>query len=128
MDIKPKILIIEDNAINAKLLTIFLEAAGFEVMHAEDGHKGIEMAMLHRDINAILLDRIMPDMDGLDALKALKLGEKTWRIPVIMLTAALSSQQIEEAKMFGAFACLRKPYDKDKIISTINEAMRGPRR
>ena len=63
-----------------------------------------------------------------DRIKALKKGEKTWRIPVIMLTAALSPKQVEEAKMFGAFACLPKPYNKDDIVNTVNEAMHGPKR
>lgn len=125
MSVKPKILIIEDNAVNAKLLTAYLESAEFEVIHAEDGHTGLEKARGTPDINAILLDRIMPDMDGLDCLKKLKMHESGWRIPVIMLTAALSKTQIEEASLYGAFACLPKPYNKDKIIATLNDAIRG---
>ena len=121
---KPKILIIEDNAVNAKLLTLFLESGGFEVIHAIDGYSGLEIARSRPGIHAILLDRIMPDMDGLDVLRTLKLGAQSFNVPVIMLTAALSTQQIDEAKMMGAYACLRKPYDKDKIISTVNDAIR----
>lgn len=125
MAIKPKILIVEDNPVNAKLLTVYLETSGFEVLHAEDGHTGLEKAAATPDLNAILLDRIMPDMDGIEVLKTLKRNEHSWKIPVIMLTAAMSAQQIEEATLFGAFTCLPKPYDKDKIIATLNEAIRG---
>lgn len=121
--LKPKVLVIEDNPVNAKLLTIYLEEADFEVIHAIDGYTGLHMARTQKGINVILLDRIMPDMDGLDVLKALKLGAQSYNVPVIMLTAALSTQQIEEAKMVGAYACLRKPYDKEKIISTVKEAL-----
>lgn len=124
MTVKPKVLIIEDNAVNAQLLTLFLEAADFEVIRALDGHTGLDIVSKQLGINVILLDRIMPDMDGLQALKSLKQGPKSWNIPVIMLTAALSPHQIEEAKLVGAFACLPKPYDKDKIIRTINEALK----
>jgi CheY-like chemotaxis protein len=122
---KPKVLIIEDNAVNAKLLTIFLETGGFEVIHAHDGYTGLEMARSQPGIAAILLDRIMPDMDGLEVLRALKLSAQSYNTPVIMLTAALSAQQIEEAKIVGAYDCLRKPYDKDKIINTVNAAMKS---
>ncbi len=127
-DVKQKVLIIEDNAVNAQLLTLFLEEAGFEVVRAHDGQTGLETIASHKGINVVLLDRIMPDMDGLQALKAIKLGQKSWNIPVIMLTAALSSKQIEEAKLVGAFACLPKPYDKTKIVNTINDALKQGRR
>jgi two-component system sensor histidine kinase ChiS len=120
---KFKVLIIEDNPVNAQLLKLYLESAGFEVLHAASGHAGLDMAATKYGINAILLDRIMPDMDGLHVLKALKQAETSWQVPVIMTTAALSTAQIEEAKMFGAYACLPKPYNKDKIIATINEAL-----
>ena len=128
MTIKPKILIIEDNAVNAKLLMLFLEEAGFEVIHAIDGHTGLEMSRTEQGINVISLDRIMPDMDGLDVFKALKLGPRSWNIPVIMLTAALSTKQIEDIKFMGAFACLPKPYNKEKIVNTINEALKSRRK
>lgn len=120
---KKQVLIIEDNAVNARLLTLYIEAAGFSVLHAADGHTGIRMAAETPDVSIILLDRIMPDMDGLDVLRALKTAEASWHIPVIMLTAALSRQQIEEARLTGAFDCLPKPYDKEKIIGAINDAL-----
>lgn len=126
-DDKRKILIIEDNAINAKLLTLFLQEAGFEVLHALDGYSGLEMAQKEEVLYAILLDRIMPDMDGLDVLRKLKLNGHTVNVPVIMLTAALSSKQIEEAKIVGAYACLPKPYNKEKIITAVNDAIKERR-
>jgi len=124
---KFKALIIEDNIANAKLLTLYLEEAGFEVFHAVDGYTGLQMVRTQKGINVILLDRIMPDMDGLDALKEIKLGQSR-HIPVIMLTAALSTKQIADAKIVGAYACLRKPYDKEKIIGTIKEALTPKRK
>jgi CheY-like chemotaxis protein len=120
--IKLKILVIEDNIVNAKLLTIYLEEAGFEVIHAIDGYTGLHIVRTERGISGILLDRIMPDMDGLDALRDIKLGPSR-HIPVIMLTSALSTKQITDAKIIGAHACLRKPYNKEQIISTLKEAL-----
>jgi len=126
--IRQKILIIEDNAVNAKLLTLFLEEAGFEVIHAIDGYTGLQMAKTQTGLSAILLDRIMPDMDGLDVLRNIKLGAQSYNIPVIMLTSALSTQQIEEAKLTGAYACLPKPYKKEKIIETLHGAINDRRK
>jgi CheY-like chemotaxis protein len=123
--LKPKVLLIEDNGVNAQLLRAMLEGS-FEVVHAVDGHTGIIAAGNTPGLKAILLDRIMPDMDGLDALKHIKLSSKSWNIPVIMLTAALSPKQIQEAKVVGAYACLPKPYNKEKIIAAINEALKKP--
>ncbi|MBU6475318.1 MAG: response regulator transcription factor [Alphaproteobacteria bacterium] len=126
--IKPKILIIEDNPYNAKLLRIYLEEDGFDVMHAEDGHAGIEiMANTPRGISAILLDRVMPDMDGLETLRVLKLAPRAWNVPVIMLTAAITPRQAEEALLIGAHACLPKPYNREEILATLNGLLKRKR-
>ena len=123
---KTKVLIIEDNPVNAKLLSLFLSEAGFETIHAIDGHSGLE-AVRTPGIGAVLLDRMMPDMDGLDVLQKIKLGKDSWNIPVIMLTAALSSKQIQEAKLVGAYDCLPKPYNREKIIVTLEAAIKSRR-
>lgn len=123
--IKPKILIIEDNPRNAKLLRIYLEEDGFEVIHVEDGTSGIEfMVNTPHAVNAVLLDRVMPDMDGLETLKFLKFAPRAWNVPVIMLTAAISTQQAEEAMLVGAYACLPKPYNREEILATLNRALK----
>ena len=122
MSRKPKILVIEDNPVNFRLLSVFLEEAGFDIIHAEEGYKGLEIVTAQPDINAILLDRILPDLDGLEVLKSLKKG-KSARIPVIMLTAALSTAQIADVMLYGTYACLPKPYDKEKIIGTLRKAV-----
>ena len=70
---------------------------------------------------------MMPDMDGLDVLQKIKLGKDSWNIPVIMLTAALSSKQIQEAKLVGAYDCLPKPYNREKIIVTLEAAIKSRR-
>jgi CheY-like chemotaxis protein len=118
------ILIIEDNPVNTKLLTVYLEAEGFQVLHAPDGTSGIQTATEKEGIDAVLLDRIMPDMDGLEVLKSLKHSDFAWHIPVIMLTAAMSPQQVEEAKLYGAYGYLPKPYDKLKIVNMVRQAIK----
>lgn len=124
MSDKIRVLIVEDNMVNAKLLTALLPAASFDVDVAEDGQAAIDKLAVDADFDVILLDRMMPNVDGLQMLKSLKKWDKVWHIPVIMLTAALSPKQMEEAQMMGAYACLPKPYDQQKIIETINAAVR----
>lgn len=119
-----RVLIVEDNAVNAKLLTAFLAGSEFETVLAEDGQAAIDRLAHDPDFDAILLDRMMPNVDGIQMLTALKKWDRVWHIPVIMLTAALSPQQMEEAKMMGAYDCLPKPYVQQKIIDTIKAAVR----
>lgn len=119
-----RVLIVEDNAVNAKLLTAFLAGNEFETVLAEDGQAAIDRLAHDPDFDAILLDRMMPNVDGIQMLTALKKWDRVWHIPVIMLTAALSPQQMEEAKMMGAYDCLPKPYVQQKIIDTIKAAVR----
>lgn len=119
---KTNVLIVEDNQINAKLLMAFLAGDAFNAHLVEDGRAALDYLARHRDVDVILLDRMMPNMDGIETLMAIKRWDRAWHIPVIMLTAALSPKQIEETKMMGAYACLPKPYNKEQIIAAINAA------
>lgn len=121
---KAKVLTVEDNLINVKLLTVYLEEAGFEVVHAEDATIALDKIKEHHDIDVILLDRMMPNMDGIEALKLFQRWPLSAEIPVIMLTAAMSPAQISDALLVGAYACLSKPFDKEKIISTVKAALK----
>lgn len=120
---QPKILVVEDNPVNFTLLSAYLQEAGFVIVHAAEGHSVMQLLANHPDVSVVLLDRILPDMDGLELLRTLKTTVKTSNLPVIMLTAALSTTQISDAMIYGAYDCLPKPYNKDKIILTIRKAL-----
>ena len=81
-----KILIVDDNPNNLKVLYTYLKNAGFEVLVAEDGQSGIE-AVEHSQPELILLDVMMPAMDGFEVCRRLKNNQTTKGIPVIFLTA-----------------------------------------
>lgn len=105
-----KILMIEDNPINAELVIDLLELEGYEVIHAENAEKGIELA--HKEMPAlILMDVGLPGMDGLEATKILKNDEKTKDIPILVLTSHAMKGDAEMAKEAGGDGYITKPID-----------------
>src|SRR5271170_3025256 len=81
-----RILVVEDNELNMKLLNDVLEAHGYEVMSTQRGEVAVEWARQHRP-DLILMDLQLPDLSGLDATRRLKADAETRAIPVIAVTA-----------------------------------------
>ena len=107
---KPKVLIVEDNPMNLELATDLLEVAGFDVISAGDGERGIELARAeHPDI--ILMDIDLPGMNGLDATKLLKQDPLVEDVHIIALTAFAMRSDREKALAAGCTGCLTKPID-----------------
>ncbi len=105
-----KILMIEDNPINAELVIDLLELEEYEVIHAENAEKGIELA--HTEMPAlILMDVGLPGMDGLEATRILKDDEKTKDITIIVLTSHAMKGDAERAKEAGGDGYITKPID-----------------
>lgn len=104
-----------------------LEAAGeFKVTTIPDGYNGVILA--ERDeFDVILLDILMPAMNGFQILEKLKAGEKTRHIPVIIESALFDQESIERARSLGAHEYLVKPYTVDRLIKTIKSVLRKSR-
>jgi CheY-like chemotaxis protein len=101
-----KILIVDDDSINRKLLTTILAKSGYEVIEAENGVEAL--SKLSPDISLILLDLKMPVMDGIEFMKVLKREKpECLEVPIIVLTTDDSKK--EEAKLEGAREVLIKP-------------------
>ena len=123
MDAKKKILIIDDEEDIQKLLKIRLEQDSFTVITAGDGASGAKMA--EQEIpNLILLDIMMPNVDGYSCLKEIRKNQKTKNIPVIMLSGK------EEEKVRDLFAFqkisgyVEKPFELDNLVSKIREILK----
>lgn len=100
---KQKILIIEDDEILSKVIKEELEESDFEVLQAFDGEEGLSTAKLQeKKPNLILLDIMMPKMDGFEVLKALKGNPETKNIPVFILTVLGSDEDIKKGIQLGA--------------------------
>ena len=104
-----KILLVEDDSFLASVYATKFELEGFSVFHAPDGEAGLQMAeKVMPDI--ILLDILMPKMDGFEALHRLKLDPKLVKIPVIMLTNLGQKEDVERCLKEGAVDYLIKAH------------------
>lgn len=112
------ILIIEDNPEHIMLLRDRLQANGFDVISATSGAEGLRKAYENKP-DLILLDLIMPIMDGLQVFKYLKEGPNTSNIPIIVITAADVRNIEEKCRNIGVDACIRKPWDSNELIAQI---------
>ena len=118
-----KILVVEDEATLNKTLSASLKAEGFDILSALDGAQGWELAKSEKP-DLILLDLILPKMDGFEVLKALKDDEITKEIPIILLTNLESPEDIQKALVAGARTYLIKAnYKLEEIIQKVKEAL-----
>lgn len=120
MDEHNTVLLVEDEEHIRMVVEYNLRLDGFEVYLAEDGTAGLRLA---REIvpDVILLDWMMPEMDGLEVLSELKHDERTEHIPVFMLTAKGVESDIKRAFELGADDYITKPFDPRKLVETIRK-------
>ena len=118
-----RILVVDDSTYIRSSLKSLLEEAGYEVIGAaKNGEMAIDLAMdLKPDL--ITLDNILPDMTGIDVLKAVKKGELLAK--VVMISAVGQQSAIVDAKNAGADFYLVKPYDTGELLSIMKELDKG---
>jgi phosphoserine phosphatase RsbU/P len=117
--VRDKILVVEDNVINLKLLSRMLEKSGFEIFTAQDGAQACKIA---EDANpdVILLDVMMPIMDGFSVCEWLKGNKKTADIPVVFLTAKTDPVDKVRGLSLGAMDYITKPFDAAEVVARVN--------
>ncbi len=113
------ILLIEDNEMNRDMLSRRLRRKGFDLISAEDGITGIEMAQNEKP-DLILMDISLPVMDGLQATRQLKSDSDTGSIPIIALTAHAMSGDREKCLAAGCDDYATKPVEFPELLSKIN--------
>ena len=117
---RKKILVIDDETDIAETVKFLLELRNYEVITAEDGYKGINKAQ-ETSPDLVLLDIIMPNLDGYDTCKRLKSNEKTNNIPIIMFTAKGESDSVEKAINAGATGYIVKPFNPTVLLDKIKQ-------
>lgn len=113
-----RILLIEDNHQNRYLATFLLEAHGFQVIQADSGPQGLELAASHTP-DAILLDIQLPGMDGYAVATALKNDPRLNPIPIIAVTSYAMAGDREKCFAAGAVGYIEKPINPDSFVEEI---------
>lgn len=120
-----KIVLIEDDPSNAKLMIKILKSDGYEVTHAENAAIGLKMAQDHRP-NLILLDFGLPDLDGTTVAKMLKHLAYTRHIPILAVTGNTSSATQRLAIANGCEEVIFKPYDTRSLRKKVADYLGVP--
>lgn len=124
---KTKILAVDDDVLNREILTEYLGEAGYCVISADDGDTALEQLNQDPGIDAIVLDRMMPRMNGMDVLKAVKSDPRFRDIPVIMQSAATAREQVLQGIKAGVFYYLTKPYEDQMLLAIVRAALADAR-
>ena len=121
--IKKKILVIEDEPHISNLVKFILEKNGFEVLQAFIGQEGLAIAKKEKP-NLIILDVMMPNMDGFKVANILTKNKETRNIPIVMLSSAAQFKDKMKGIESGAVDYITKPFDKEELIAKVNEYIR----
>ena len=119
-----KILIVDDDRVTRLILERCIEGLGHESLIAVNGREAMEVLEKTDDIDLILLDREMPEMNGMEVVKAMKESPKFSKIPIIMATGSNDAASVKEGTDAGVFYYLAKPIDESILRSVISAAER----
>jgi len=113
-----KILLVEDNEFNRKIVRDLLAKQPYDLLEAHDGEAGVEAARRDKP-DVIVMDVQLPKLSGLDATRAIRAEPETANIPIIVVTSFALSGDDEKAMDAGASAYLAKPYSPRQLLDTI---------
>jgi CheY-like chemotaxis protein len=122
---KPMLLVVDDDKMSLFVVAEYLDGFGCEHDVALNGAEALKMLETDPDrYDVVILDRMMPEMDGLQMLAKIAANEHLKAIPVIMQTAKATRQNCEEGMQAGAFHYLTKPYDKKSFLQVLTQALK----
>ena len=118
------ILIVDDDETNRMVLAGNIEHAGYKAMQATNGNEAISLMVEHtNDIKLVLLDWMMPELDGMQTLKQIRVSPKLKHLPVIMTTAKDTKADVLQAKEAGIDDYIVKPIDGDVLMSKVRSLL-----
>jgi len=121
---KRRVLLVDEHQTVFRLLEAIVRIKGYELLHAESGQKGIVMARQEQP-DLILLDVMMPDIDGFKVCQYLKDNNETRRIPVMFLTARGAEGDLQAGRKAGADGFLLKPFQATEVLVQIEQQFPG---
>jgi CheY-like chemotaxis protein len=121
---KKKILLVDDSRTSLFLERMLLRDGPYDLIEAADGAQAVEKA--RRELpDLILMDMMMPKMDGLEALRQIRQGEETRSIPVIMVTTRSESDRVETAYEIGCSDYVTKPIEQGELLKKVRDILGG---
>ncbi|MBU0502275.1 MAG: response regulator [bacterium] len=117
-----KILVVEDEKIMSEIIAARLGSRGYDVLVAADGQKGLVLAKKERP-DLVVLDLLMPNMDGYEVVKQLKEDENTKEIPVVIYSVKEEDTDMEKAFELGADAYCLKDFDSKVLLKKITQIL-----
>jgi DNA-binding response OmpR family regulator len=112
------VLVVDDDPVIQKLLQVNFEMEGYRVITAGDGEEGLAKAQAERP-DAIVLDVMMPKMDGLEVARRLKGDDETRSIPIVLLSAKAQQADVQAGQATGADEYLTKPFDPLELLQRV---------
>ncbi|WP_153798755.1 response regulator [Foetidibacter luteolus] len=119
-----KLLIIDDDSKNIFALTATLKSKGFQTVSATAARDGIDMMGKDNEISLVLMDMMMPEMDGYEAIQLMKADDRFKNIPVIAVTAQAMKGDKEKCLAAGADNYISKPVDVDALLLMLNDYLK----
>lgn len=120
-----KILVVDDEPDVVRLVEFRLQREGFEILTCSDGKSALALLETEKP-DLIVLDIMMPLMDGMEVLRQIRSHRATSRIPVIMLTAKTASVTVDEARQLWVSDYVMKPFDPEKLVTKVKKALKLP--
>lgn len=114
------VLVVEDNADNLQIITYSLQRAGYEVISAETGEEGVEMAIANRPF-FIIMDINLPGIDGIEATRRIRASEVDGSIPIVAITSYAMQGDREKMLAAGCNGYFEKPFDPMTIVAQIHK-------
>ena len=125
MSDRPSVLVVDDNRFIQESLPALLEEEGYRVSVAKDGEEGFRLVCTQQ-IDLVITDVAMPDVDGIELIRLMRLDPFFQRVPIVAITA-YGGRRMQEAKDAGADACFEKPLDHPLLIDTVARLTRSRR-
>ncbi|HEX2656975.1 MAG TPA: response regulator, partial [Polyangia bacterium] len=114
-----RVLLVDDDARNLFAITTILEQHEMQVVYAENGQQALDKLAAHADIQIVLMDIMMPEMDGYEAMRRIRAQEKFAKLPIIALTAKAMKGDREKCIEAGASDYITKPIDANQLVSLL---------
>jgi DNA-binding response OmpR family regulator/anti-sigma regulatory factor (Ser/Thr protein kinase) len=122
-----RVLVVDDEPMNLVIIGEFLAETQFEVDAVESGEAAWQALNGDRSFDLVLLDRMMPGIDGMEVLRRIKADSRLSDLPVIMQTAAATPNQVREGLQAGAHYYLTKPFEQGALLAIMRSALEGRR-